>query len=115
MGRLRAAGERDRSPERRGGTQLVAAGRYTYDAVGQLTGLKHFTDAVTVADYEWTYDAAGRMETMGTGGWRGGSGVPCLPRRHDPRSRHDRRHALKDQPQRLVFAAVAPRPCRRRP
>ncbi len=43
------------------GTQLVIASSYSYDSVNRLTGLTHAKGLVTLADYDWTFDDAGRV------------------------------------------------------
>lgn len=43
------------------GTQMVAASTYTYDLAGRLTDLVHFKGGTTFADYNWVFDAAGRI------------------------------------------------------
>ncbi len=42
------------------GTQLVATTTYVFDNASRLSQLTHAKDALTVADYNWTYDAANR-------------------------------------------------------
>ncbi len=43
------------------GTQVVAHTEYDFDLAGRLRGMEHFKGGTTFADYDWTYDAAGRM------------------------------------------------------
>ena len=43
------------------GTQLVAETDYGYDLTGRLTDLTHFRGQTTFVDYDWSFDAAGRM------------------------------------------------------
>ncbi|MCX5685494.1 MAG: hypothetical protein NT049_17700 [Planctomycetota bacterium] len=39
---------------------------YTYDAVDQVTGITHSSIYGVLADYDWTYDAAGHMTSAAT-------------------------------------------------
>ena len=43
---------------------LVAESSYGYDGIGRLTDLTHVHDTTTIADYDWTFDAAGRVTGM---------------------------------------------------
>jgi len=43
------------------GTELVATSTYGYDGDGRLTSLDHDKDTTSLAAYDWTYDAAGRI------------------------------------------------------
>ena len=43
---------------------LVAESAYGYDGIGRLTDLAHVHDTPTIADYDWTFDAAGRVTSM---------------------------------------------------
>lgn len=47
------------------GTQLVAGSTYAYDALNRLTSLAHSGPAGTLAFYDLTYDAAGRITHYG--------------------------------------------------
>ena len=42
------------------GTQLVATTTYAFDDASRLSQLTHAKDALTIADYNWTYDAGNR-------------------------------------------------------
>jgi YD repeat-containing protein len=43
------------------GTQEVVTSAYGYDGIGRLTSLTHTHDSTTIADYDWTFDAASRI------------------------------------------------------
>jgi len=43
------------------GTQLVAGSAFTFDNTGRLIALTHSKGQTTLADYDWTFDAASRM------------------------------------------------------
>ncbi|HZZ82235.1 MAG TPA: RHS repeat-associated core domain-containing protein, partial [Gemmataceae bacterium] len=43
------------------GTQFVVGSTYAYDAAGRLTDLVHATNSITIAAYQWTFDAANRI------------------------------------------------------
>ncbi|MCX7428829.1 MAG: hypothetical protein NTW96_24785 [Planctomycetia bacterium] len=42
-------------------TDLVATGEYGYDLAGRLTSLGYEKGLTTLVEYDWSYDAAGRM------------------------------------------------------